>query len=193
MLPGITNDHTRKMYKNSIKEFASYCKTEGIRKPSELSGKGGKRQLQRILQGHESEVTKIILEPKGKQGRILADSEIGSHINYHEIRREVARKSYEFYKDLTQNNPDSARDLKVELAKRYVAMHPSKPDIKKAVQWVKDTIGTADGDYILRGESKKKAEQQNRPVVYDRLSLLAGSVFHLSHWRLDVTVSNYMI
>ena len=29
-------------------------------------------------------------------------------------------------------------------------------------------------------------------VAYDRLALMAVSVFHLAHWRADVTVKNYM-
>lgn len=136
---------------------------------------------------------RIVAEPKGKGGRILDDKEIGSHINYHEIRREVARKSYDYYRDRTQNDPDYTRGLKVELVKRYMEMHPKKPTRKQAIKWVKDMIGLSEGQYILRGGNKQKAIESGKPVVYDRLSLLAVSVFHLSHWRLDVTVNNYML
>lgn len=53
VLPQIKNDHTRKMYKNSIKEFAGYCKTEGIRKPSELY-----KVKRKMIQKYEKELEK---------------------------------------------------------------------------------------------------------------------------------------
>ncbi len=43
------------------------------------------------------------------------------------------------------------------------------------------------------GENKKLAIQKGLPTEYNRLALMAVSVFHLSHWRLDVTVSNYLL
>lgn len=303
VLPSITNDHTKKAYKNSIKDFARYCKTEGITKPSQLarskvellqkyekhlekqgysaatihtklagvcraldvkmdviqkpvrecnaitkgreeksraaaelekekfsrsvalakglgvrraelkalktdslttdesgylcviveSGKGGKRQLQRILPGHEKEVQEILAEPKGKGSRVLAASELGSHINYHAIRREIAREAYKIYCDRMYNDPFYRVKLKAELVNRYKAAHPSEPTHKQALRWYHSNIDAAAGLYILRGSSRTKAEKNGRPVVYDRLALLAVSVFHLSHWRLDVTVTNYLI
>ena len=45
----------------------------------------------------------------------------------------------------------------------------------------------------LRGHNRKLAQQHGLPVWYDRLALLAVSIFHLSHWRHDVTVANYLL
>ena len=38
----------------------------------------------------------------------------------------------------------------------------------------------------------EKFEQVGRPTEYDRVALMCVSVWHLSHWRLDVTVDHYM-
>ncbi len=37
------------------------------------------------------------------------------------------------------------------------------------------------------------AEQHGLPVSYDRLAAMAVSIYHLAHWRLDVTIDNYLI
>lgn len=57
----------------------------------------------------------------------------------------------------------------------------------------KFTSDMNDTPYELRGENKKRAIKNGKPVAYTRLALLATSVFALSHWRLDVTVTNYII
>lgn len=50
-----------------------------------------------------------------------------------------------------------------------------------------------DDVYKLRGGNLQKAISEGKPTEYNRLALMAVSVLHLSHWRLDVTVTNYMI
>ena len=49
------------------------------------------------------------------------------------------------------------------------------------------------GVYKLRKDTRQLAQEKNRPVVYNRTAVMAVSVFHLSHWRCDVTVSNYLL
>ena len=49
------------------------------------------------------------------------------------------------------------------------------------------------GNYILRGNNRKLAKKHGLPMKYDSLALLAVSIFHLSHWRHDVTVANYLL
>lgn len=34
---------------------------------------------------------------------------------------------------------------------------------------------------------------QGKSGVFDRLALMCVSVWHLAHWRLDVTVKDYML
>ena len=47
--------------------------------------------------------------------------------------------------------------------------------------------------YVLRGTNKAKAIASRMPMAYDRLALMAVSVLNLSHWRLSVTVTNYIL
>ena len=51
------------------------------------------------------------------------------------------------------------------------------------------------GAYVLvrRGKTRELAQKLGLPVGYDRLCTLAVSVLHLAHWRLDVTVDNYLL
>ena len=49
-----------------------------------------------------------------------------------------------------------------------------------------------DKPYITRGKVKQELLDAGRPVVFDRLALMAVSVLHLAHYREDVTVKNYM-
>ncbi|WP_270736857.1 hypothetical protein [Streptococcus anginosus] len=50
-----------------------------------------------------------------------------------------------------------------------------------------------DEPYNIRGSNYKKALNSFMPTKYNRLALMAVSVFHLSHWRLSVTVTNYIL
>ena len=50
-----------------------------------------------------------------------------------------------------------------------------------------------DRPYKLRGENLRKARALGLPEEYNRLALMCVSVLHLSHWRLDVTTTNYLV
>ena len=52
---------------------------------------------------------------------------------------------------------------------------------------------TNEQPYKLRGENRQKAIELGKKTEYNRLALMMVSVLHLSHWRLDVTVTNYLI
>ena len=49
------------------------------------------------------------------------------------------------------------------------------------------------GKYFVRGKNKELAIKNGLPLSYDRLAVMAVSVFHLSHWRCDVTIANYIL
>ena len=61
---------------------------------------------------------------------------------------------------------------------------------KKPKRW---QASLTSGTYWLRGANRALALELGRPVGYDRLALLAVSVFCLSHWRHDVTIANYLL
>lgn len=50
-----------------------------------------------------------------------------------------------------------------------------------------------EGNYYIRDNNHRLALAHGLLVKYDRLALMAVSVFHLSHWRNDVTVANYLL
>lgn len=49
------------------------------------------------------------------------------------------------------------------------------------------------GTFKLRSHNRKLAQVHGLPVQYDRLALLVVSIFHLSHWWHDSTVTNYLL
>ena len=146
-------------------------------------GKGGKSQLQRILPGDLDTVRPYF---DGSPDRIFTPAEMRNHIDLHGIRAEHARQCYAYYAAMSGSD---RQKLRQELAERYISAHPEPDRVARFLR----QIDRDNGLYRLRGASRDLAQAQGLPVEYDRLALLAVSVFHLSHWRLDVTVTNYML
>lgn len=151
-------------------------------------GKGGKMQWQRILPEHEKIVLDVFSHVK-KDEKVFSDQEMKNHINLHGIRAEVAQSAYIYYSEKLKNEPGYREKLLEELKDRYMFLHLD-PD-KSIKHFMKECSNPE--PYILRGSNKKKAMIQGKKIEYNRLALMAVSVFHLSHWRLDVTVTNYLI
>lgn len=154
-------------------------------------GKGGKRQLQRILPGDEKTVRDTFSSSVGSA--VFSPEEMQNKINLHAIRAEQARRAYVYYLDRIRTEPEFRGQLIGELAARYRHMHlnPTPGGLERFLGQISTPGGKT--TWNIKGASRERAEKLGRPVSYDRLALLAVSVFHLSHWRLDVTVSNYMI
>ena len=70
-----------------------------------------------------------------------------------------------------------------------MGMERSKPGCFSIPAKLREITGT----YFIRGENKKLAIKKGLPLKYNKLALMAVSVFHLSHWRNDVTVASYML
>lgn len=141
-------------------------------------GKGGKKQLQRILPEDLDEVTKYF---QGTTCVLFTKEELTNKIDLHALRGEQARRAYAHYVERIKLE---GRDKLIEEIKARWEKYCGK-------QW--DDRVVRDQPYCLRGANKRLAIDKGLPIVYDRLALMAVSVFHLSHWRLDVTVSNYML
>lgn len=45
----------------------------------------------------------------------------------------------------------------------------------------------------MRGKNRELAEKFGFQYSFDRLAILATSIFHLAHWRNGVTVRNYIL
>ena len=152
-------------------------------------GKGGKTQLQRILPENE-EVVKKTFVGVAACDRLFSDIELRNKIDFHSMRAENARNAYKYYAGF-----DSGQKVQLlyELEKRWLRFHPNYGRQSREFQHWRSQIFKGYGLYRLRGDNLDRAISEGRPIVYDRLALMATSVFHLSHWRLDVTVKNYLL
>ena len=149
-------------------------------------GKGGKYQLQRILPQDEERVISTFKEVREDE-RVFTRAELNNKIDYHGMRAEHAREAYQYYKDRLDQEPEYREQLRKELVRRWRVSNDRK---HSAREFLKEVYN--DTKYRCRGENKERLEELERPTEYDRTALLAVSVFHLSHWRNDVTVKNYM-
>ena len=98
---------------------------------------------------------------------------------------------YRYYLDKIENTPGYREQLITEI--RHTWEHDDearKENGYKAKRWSDMKVTE---QYILHGNNRKLAKKHGLPVAYDRLALLAVSIFHLSHWRHDVTVANYLL
>ena len=152
-------------------------------------GKGGKKQLQRILPGDEDTVRRIF-QSIGPDERVFTRQEMSNHINLHRLRAEQAKRAYEHYRSRL-TSLDERKKLAAEIKTRYDMFQDKEHGRTGFYKELGKCV--LDPDYTIRGANREKAVEHSLPVVYDRLALMAVSVFHLSHWRLDVTITNYMI
>ena len=154
-----------------------------------IRGKGGKDQLQRILPDDTDKVEKIFSGIKPDQ-KVFSSNEMKNHINLHGMRASQAKSAYQYYAAQIKT-ADGREKLIAELKLRFDTKHGDGSGKRAFYSELKKC---ADGEsYVLRGANRKKAITLGLPIRYDRTALLAVSVFHLSHWRLDVTVTSYLI
>lgn len=150
-------------------------------------GKGGKEQYQRILPMYR-DVVMSIFEGVQSNSPIFSAAEMRNHIDLHGLRRSVAQQAYVYYSSLSAGARES---LCKDLVARYAKYHGG--DHSKAVQWLAKALKPGHGTYVLRGDNRQIAISKGMSIKLDRLAILATSVYHLSHWRLDVTVTNYLV
>lgn len=159
-------------------------------------GKGGKMQMQRILPDHLSTV-RAVFDGVSPRKKVFSAEEMRNHIDLHAFRAEVAREAYEYYLSYIEENGEEAL---IEDIKEYFYRYHKKEDgakgekrIEKQFRELVRDIEANDRKYIVRGVNKDRALADNRPTEYHRVALTAVSVFHLAHWRNDVTVRDYML
>ena len=150
-------------------------------------GKGGKRQLQRILPEDEGTVLEIF-QNADPEHKLFSKEEMQNKIDLHRLRREHAQRAYKYYADRLKNEPGYKYELRKELAARYREFHRPGDSNKRFLHDIMN-----EEPYRLRGENRQKAIEQGKETEYNRLALMAVSVLHLSHWRPGVAVVNYLI
>jgi hypothetical protein len=152
-------------------------------------GKHGKFQLQLILPEDQDKLRDIWKGIKPNE-RVFTEDEVNNKIDLHGVRREHSMKAYNYYVDQINNTPGFKEELQEDLCRRYWTYSKKHGD-KDALQKWATTIVYNEKPYELRGENKAKAINAGAPTVYNRLALIAISVYQLSHWRLDVSAVNY--
>lgn len=158
-------------------------------------GKGGKTQEQYILP-QDRQAVRYIFAGIGPDQRVFSKEEMSNHINLHSMRAQHGRDCYQYYLRLITTRQGAADSLRQTLLRRWEAGHEKLHRADPAAWKHQRSRFLADCDgrpYRLRGENLAKAQALGLPEEYSRLALMCVSVLHLSHWRLDVTVTNYLI
>ena len=158
-------------------------------------GKGGKYQLQRLLPQDEMYVQSFF--SGNNNDFVFSKQEMENKIDLHCLRQKHAWDCYLYYANRLKAEPDYRKELEKEMYQRWCSMQECnrKKAAEKGKKWTSKPWKPQEmkGIYKLRGENRKLALKNGRPLEYDKCALLAVSIFHLSHWRSDVTVSNYLL
>lgn len=175
-------------------------------------GKGGKMQQQMILDKDVALVKSIFYEKdnlfddnESFTDNVFSQKEMTNKIDLHALRRVHSKDFYNFFdekfKELIKKNDLKKleilkNNMRAELLETFKNAH-SEMMIKKPNSFEKKLkkfkFDMDDRPYILRGANLQKAKGLGLNTEYNRLLLMYTSVFALSHWRLDVTVTNYII
>lgn len=189
---GLRRDEIPKITKGDLvydKEKQMYC-------VHLLKGKGGKEQYQYILPQYNRDIERMYNELKEPGSRFVHKKEMGPHIDYHKMRAELAKESYKYYCSILTTS-EKRNEMIEKLKNHYFNMNKGALEGTNATKFRKhynkfcEQIEKTE-PYKLRGEVRANALKHGMPVEYDRLALSCVSVFHLSHWRNDVTAKNYM-
>jgi integrase len=186
---GIRRSELRRLKGRNLKEIGGELFVEVER------GKGGKYQLQRISKEQEPVVRELFRGIDANQS-VFTERELKNKIDLHHMRADVARRAYAEYLEKIQSIPGYREQLIEELKQRWQEAHPNQKrtreeNSRQFQQFISDM--TNESPYCLRGDNRIRAVAHGWPIEYDRLALMAVSVYHLSHWRLGVTVTNYLV
>ena len=161
--------------------------------------KGAKTQRQRILPEHQDAVRAYFERLAPDQ---LLFPAISKDLDLHYLRAECAKDAYCYYEQIC-STPEGRAEMRRQLWARYtdpevgckayrlaVAAGDQKR-IQRHLHLFSQEL--ADGQYHLRGANRRVAIARGRPTSYDRLALACVSVFHLSHFRNEVSCKHYML
>lgn len=161
--------------------------------------KGGKEQYQVIME-QDAAAVKAYFDQAGPDELLFP--KIDHDLDLHGMRAEHARRDYQMYAQRASTS-EGREQLCQQLWARYTdpeigckawllaKARGDKARMRKLEYRFRKQM--EDGTYYLRGANRQAAIQRGRPVAYDRLAILATSVFALSHWRLDIAAKSYLI
>ena len=158
-------------------------------------GKGGKRQEQYILP-QDVDIVGAIFQGVGAEEKVFSKEEMNNKIDFHGMRAAHARRCYEYYVKRIEADQSFAFDMRIKLMERWLEAHETLCFSDRGTWSRQRSLFEQEMDdrpYKLRGDNLSKALASGSPTEYNRLALMCVSVLHLSHWRLDVTVTNYVV
>lgn len=179
---GIRRDELKRLQSGDFGDDESGYKCVIVRK-----GKGGKLQYQRILE-QDVEFVKRYFDSIDENDYVFDSKYFENDLNFHRLRALSAKEYYFFQLQKIKENPAYAEQLEKEIRDRWEKMNLTKKSKPKKFKEVE-----LRGVYSLRGKNRKLARQKGLPLHYDKLALLATSIFKLSHWRNDVTIGSYLL
>ena len=153
-------------------------------------GKGGKQQLQRILPEELPAIQEVFQHPADEQ-HLFSKAELSNKIDLHHLRALRAQRMYKYYLEHIQSEKGYREQLISEIKHTWEGDDETRMENGYRPKRWKDC--KVNGNYVLRGHNRELALKNGLPVSYDRLALLAVSIYHLAHWRHDVTAANYLL
>ena len=153
-------------------------------------GKGGKQQLQRILPEELPAIQEVFQHPADEQ-HLFSKAELSNKIDLHHLRALRAQRMYKYYLEHIQSEKGYREQLISEIKHTWEGDDETRMENGYLPKRWKDC--KVNGNYVLRGHNRELALKNGLPVSYDRLALLAVSIYHLAHWRHDVTAANYLL
>lgn len=160
-------------------------------------GKGGKYQEQLIRERDEAFVRAYF---SGRhEDRVFTREEVSAchNANLHAYRREHAREMYDIYAKLQGEEREQLKQL---VREQFMRAHErnketdrsgrDRYDLDKKIKTLEEKY---DKPYYPRGDIRQTMKDKGQEPAYDRLALVAVSCLHLSHWRCDVAVKNYLV
>ena len=153
-------------------------------------GKGGKQQLQRILPEELPAIQEVFQHPADEQ-HLFSKAELSNKIDLHHLRALRAQRMYKYYLEHIQSEKGYREQLISEIKHTWEGDDETRMENGYRPKRWKDC--KVNGNYVLRGHNRELALKNGLPVSYVRLALLAVSIYHLAHWRHDVTAANYLL
>lgn len=152
-------------------------------------GKGNKPTHQRLNTPEDAVFIKRYFDAFDPGEKIFDEKYLKNELNFHKLRANCAKEYYNIQLDKILNEPGYAEQLEAEIRARWNNFNIN-PKTGKPKRFPEDQI---QGWYVLRGDNRKKALREGKPIRYNRLAIMATSIFKLSHWRTNVTVQNYIM
>lgn len=180
---GIRKDELKKLKGCNFKKDES-----GFWSVEILRGKGNKYTLNRLNKPEDVEFIRKYFERVGPDEPVFPPEMFKNHLNLHKLRAESAKEYYRIQVEKIRENPEYAKQLEKEILARW-NKYNINPRTGKPRYFNKKEIT---GYWVLRGKNREKAKQLGNDGKYLKLTVLATSIFKLSHWRNDTTIFSYL-